>query len=64
MQTIAMLTKEIPWLMAPATLIAAMVVISVINAVIRLAKEESQMILVWVILVLTVGVLMMQSIAK
>jgi hypothetical protein len=64
MQTIAMLTNEIPWLMAPASLIAAMVVISVITVVIRLAKEESQMMVVWVILVLTMGVLMMRMMAK
>ena len=64
MQTIAMLTNEIPWLMAPASLIAAMVVISVITVVIRLAKEESQMMVVWVILVLTMGVLMMRMMAN
>ena len=35
MQTLAWLTQEIPWVMAPALLIATTAVISIISAVIR-----------------------------
>ena len=64
MQSIAKLATEMPWVMAPASVIAGMVVISVITIVIRIGKEESRMMVAWVIMVLVIWVVMLQLILK
>ena len=60
MQTLAWLTHEIPWVMAPASLIAAMAIISITAAVIRLTQKASKVMMLGVMIALTVGVMLMQ----
>ena len=55
MQTLTWLTNEIPFVMAPAALIAAMLGISVIASVIRLTQQASKVMMVGVMIALTVG---------
>lgn len=50
--------------MAPASVIAGMVVILVITLVIRIGKDESRMMVAWVIMVLAIWVVMLQLIIK
>jgi hypothetical protein len=64
MQSITKLATEMPWLMAPASVIAGMVVILVITLVIRIGKDESRMMVAWVIMVLAIWVVMLQLIIK
>jgi len=60
MQTLAWLTQEIPWVMAPATLIAATAAISIISAVIRSRHIASKAMVIGVMTALTVGLLLME----
>ena len=62
MQTLLWLTNEIPYVMAPAALIAAMLGISAFTAVIRLTQEASKVMMVGVMIALTVGVVIIQSV--
>jgi len=62
MQTLIWLTNEIPYVMAPAALIAAMLGISAFTAVIRLTQQASKVMMVGVMIALTVGVVVMQSV--
>jgi hypothetical protein len=62
MQTLIWLTNEIPYVMAPATLIAAMLGISVFTAVIRITQQASKVMMVGVMIALTVGVVVIQSV--
>lgn len=62
MQTLIWLTNEIPFVMAPAALIAAMLGISAFTAVIRLTQEASKVMMVGVMIALTVGVVIIQSV--
>jgi hypothetical protein len=62
MQTLIWLTNEIPHVMAPAALIAALLGISVISAVIRLTQQASKVMMVGVMIALTVGVVIIQSV--
>ena len=55
MQTLIWLANDIPYIMAPAALIAAMVGISAIAAVIRLTQQASKVMMVGVMIALTVG---------
>ena len=56
MQTLIWLANDIPYVMAPAALIAAMVGISAIAAAIRLTQQASKVMMVGVMIALTVGV--------
>ncbi len=56
MQTLIWLANDIPYVMAPAALIAAMVGISAIAAVIRLTQQASKVMMVGVMIALTVGI--------
>ncbi len=56
MQTLIWLANDIPYIMAPAALIAAMVGISAIAAAIRLTQQASKVMMVGVMIALTVGV--------
>ena len=57
MQTLIWLANDIPYIMAPAALIAAMVGISAIAAVIRLTQQASKVMMIGVMIALTVGVM-------
>jgi len=60
MQTLAWLTQEVPWLMAPVALIAATAMISIISAVIRSTHIASKAMVIGVMTALTVGILLME----
>jgi len=60
MQTLAWLTQEIPWVMAPAFLIAATAAISIISAVIRSTDLASKAMVIGVMIALTVGIMLME----
>jgi len=62
MQTLIWLTNEIPFIMAPAALIAVMLGISAVTAVIRLTQQASKVMMVGVVIALTVGVVIIQSV--
>jgi len=62
MQTLIWLTNEIPYVMAPAALIAAMLGISVFTSVISLTQQASKVMMVGVMIALTVGVVVIQSV--
>ena len=62
MQTLIWLTNEIPFVMAPAALIAAMLGISVYTSVIRVTQQASKVMMVGVMIALTVGVVVIQSV--
>ena len=60
MQSLVLLAQDIPWVMAPASLIAAMAIISITAAVIRLTQKASKVMMLGVMIALTVGVVLMQ----
>ena len=60
MQTLTWLTQEIPWVMAPAVLIAATAAISIISAVIRSTDIASKAMVVGVMAALTVGIILVE----
>ena len=60
MQSLVILSQDIPWVMAPASLIAAMAIISISAAVIRLTQKASKVMMLGVMIALTVGVMLMQ----
>lgn len=62
MQTLIWLTNEIPFIMAPAALIAAMLGISAVTAVIRLTQQASKVMMVGVMIALTVGVMIIEAV--
>ena len=62
MQTLIWLTNEIPFVMAPAALIAAMLGISIFTTVTRITQQASRVMMVGVVIALTVGVVIIQSV--
>ena len=60
MQTLAWLTQEIPWVMAPAALIAATAAVSMVSVVIRSTHIASKAMAIGVMAALTVGTLLME----
>jgi len=60
MQSLLLLAQDIPWVMAPASLIAAMAIISITAAVIRLTQKASKVMMLGVMIALTVAVMLMQ----
>ncbi len=64
MQSIVVLANEIPWVMAPASLIAAMLVTSLIKAVIQLTEKAFKVMALGVMLALAGGVVMLMFLAK
>jgi hypothetical protein len=62
MDTLIWLTNEIPFVMAPAALIAAMLGVSVVTSVIRLTQQASKVMMIGVMIALTVGVVIIQSV--
>jgi len=61
MESISMLISELPMVMAPASLIAALLVATLIKVSVRLAGKPVKVMAVGVILALTAGTIMMQS---
>ena len=61
MDSIVMLSNELPLLMAPASLIAALMVTSLIGAVIRFNKKPFKVMAIGVMSALTAGMIMMHS---
>jgi hypothetical protein len=55
MQSIIVLANEIPWVMAPASLIAAMLAASLIRALLQLTEKAFKVMAAGVILALTGG---------
>jgi len=60
MQNLVILAQDIPWVMAPASLIAATAIISITAAVIRFTQKASKVMMLGVMIALTVGVMLMQ----
>ncbi len=60
MQSLVILAQDIPWVMAPASLIAAMAIISIIAAASRLMQKASKVMMLGVMIAVTVGVMLMQ----
>ena len=61
MQTLAWLTQEVPWVMAPVTIIAATASISLVSAVIRSTDIASKAMVIGVMIALTVGIMLMET---
>ena len=55
MSTILLLIDEVPWLMAPATLIAVTLLITLVSAAIRHTNLPFKSMLLAIVLALTVG---------
>jgi len=64
MQSIVVLANEIPWVMAPASLIAAMLVTSLIKAVIQITEKAFKVMALGVMLALAGGVVMLMFLTK
>ena len=61
MESVVMLTNELPMVMAPASLIAALLGASMISAVIRFQKKPFKVMAIGVMLALSAGMLMIKS---
>ena len=61
MLTLAWLTREIPWIMAPAALIAATAAIALIATLIRSADIAPKAMAIGVMIALTVGIMLMEA---
>ena len=62
MHSIVTLADEIPWIMAPASLIAAMTIISVIVVVMRYCESIFKITMLWAVLNLTLAAIVMRII--
>jgi hypothetical protein len=62
MQSLVILAQDIPWVMAPASLIAAMAIISIIVTASRLMQKASKVMMLGVMIAVTVGVMLMQAV--
>ena len=61
MDSIVMLINEIPWVMAPAFLVAGLLVASLIKAAIQFTEKSFKVMAIGVMLALTAGMIMMQT---
>ncbi len=62
MQSLAILARDIPWVMAPATLIAAIALVSAIVALFRLTQQATRAMILGVMTALTAGAVLLQFI--
>jgi hypothetical protein len=62
MQTLAWLAHEVPWVMAPAALISATAVISIIASLIRSRNIASKAMAIGVMVGVTVGVMLWDAV--
>lgn len=60
MLTLAWLTREIPWIMAPAALIAATAAIALIATLIRSADIAPKAMAIGVMIAITVGIMLVE----
>ena len=61
MDSIVLLINEIPFVMAPASLVAGLLFVSLIRAAIQLTEKSFKVVATGVMLALTAGMIMMQS---
>ena len=61
METIVMMTNELPLVMVPASLISALLAASMVRAVIRFKRKPFKVLAITVMIALSAGMLMMQS---
>ena len=59
--SIVMLINELPWILAPASLVAGLLVASLIRAAIRFKRKSIKVMAIGVMLALSAGMPMMQS---
>lgn len=59
MQTLTWLSQEIPWMMAPAALIAGTAAIGMVSAVIRSTPIASKAMVIGVMTAITVGIMLL-----
>jgi len=62
LQTLLWLVDEIPYVMAPASIIAAITVITLITNGIRITQKASRVMMIGVMIALTVGVVIIQTV--
>ena len=62
MQSIVALANDIPWIMAPASLIGSLVAISMVSAVIQNTQQAFKLAMVSVMTMLTLAAMMMHII--
>ena len=62
MQSIVTLANEIPLIMAPASLIAAMIIISGIVVMMRHTESVFKIMMLWAVLILTLAAIVMRTI--
>ena len=62
MQSIVTLANEIPWIMAPASLIAAMTIISVFGVLMRYTESIFKIAMLWAVLNVTLAAIVMRII--
>ena len=62
MESLVNLAQDIPWIMAPASLIAALSLISIIAAASRLMQNGSKIMMLGVVIAVTAGVMLMQAV--
>ena len=60
MQTLTWLAQEIPWVMAPASLIVATAAIGTVSAVIRSTHIASKAMAIGVMTAITVGIILLE----
>ncbi len=60
MLTLAWLTREIPWIMAPAALIAATAAIALVATLIRSADIAPKAMAIGVMIAITVGIMLVE----
>ncbi len=61
MDSVVMLINEIPGVMAPASLVAGLLVVSLIRAAIQFTETSFKVLAIGVMSALTAGMIMMQS---
>ena len=61
MLTLAWLTREVPWIMAPAALIAATAAIALIATLIRSTDIAPKAMAIGVMIALTVGIMLIEA---
>ena len=61
MESFVAMTNELPMIMAPASLIAALLTVSLIRAAIQFSKKPIKIMAIGVMLALTAGTLVVQS---
>jgi len=61
MDSMVMLINEIPWIMAPAVLVAGLLAASLVRAAIQFTEKSIRVMAVGVMIALSAGMIMMQA---